>query len=428
VIEQADLMNDDRSHLERPRIIIVGGSLGGLFAANMLHRLGCAVTVCERVGEALAGRGAGLATHAELFTALEQAGVAREATLGVDIPGRVTVARDGRVIARHDFPQVQTSWGRLYHLLSAALPSGSYRTGRELIGLKQDRNTVSAQFADGSRMEADLLIGADGLRSTVRRLLAPEIAPAYAGYVAWRGLVKEAALSPYSRETIFGYLAFCMPPGEQMLGYPVPGANDTIEPGSRFCNFVWYRPAPPDVLRALLTDDEGRHHPDGIPPHLISRHSVAAMRADAERSLSPQFIEVVRLTEQPFFQPIVDLISPRIIFGRVALLGDAAFVARPHCGMGVTKAGADAMALTRALSAHPTNPERALALYERERARFGRFIVEHARRLGMGLQPARYTAEEERLAAIYSEPANVMRDVSVSPPVPWANEAAPSSL
>jgi len=78
---------------------------------------------------------------------------------------------------------------------------------------------------------------------------------------------------------------------------------------------------------------------------LIARSTVAAMRADAARVLASQFNEMVGLCEQPFLQPIYDLEVPRMAFGRVALVGDAAFVARPHVGAGVAKAAEDALAI-----------------------------------------------------------------------------------
>ena len=103
----------------------------------------------------------------------------------------------------------------------------------------------------------------------------------------------------------------------------------------------------------LLTDVDGRTHDGGIPPQRIRADVARAMRRAAEQVLAPQFAEVIRCTTQPFFQPIYDLCSPRLAFGHVALLGDAAFVARPHCGMGVTKAAGDALALVQALDAEP---------------------------------------------------------------------------
>ncbi|MEI9803168.1 MAG: hypothetical protein WDN48_00340 [Pseudolabrys sp.] len=79
----------------------------------------------------------------------------------------------------------------------------------------------------------------------------------------------------------------------------------------------------------VLTDDSGKTHAISIPPPLISRAAIAEMRADAERLLAPQFRQIVKLIEEPILQPIYDLESPRMAFGRVAIVGDAAFVARP---------------------------------------------------------------------------------------------------
>ncbi len=402
------------------RVLIVGGSLGGLFTANILHRIGCEVRLCERVPGTLAGRGAGIATHPELFEALRRSGVTSDLEVGVHVPGRIALGRDGGVIGRYDFPQVLTAWGRLQTLLTEALPAGCYLAGKELKTIEQERGVVHAGFGDGTRLSAELLVGADGLRSTTRGLLAPKPAPAYAGYAAWRGLVEEAELSRPTREAIFNHLAFCLIPGEQMLGYPVAGADDSLAIGARRYNFVWYRPAEDStVLRRLLTDDSGRHHPEGIPPHLVSRRAITDMRADAERLLAPQFAEVTRLATQPFLQPIMDFCAERLAFGRVALLGDAAFVARPHVGMGVTKAGGDAMALADALKAHPGDLPRALAAYESARLRVGRFIVEHGRNLGAPLTPVHHSDAERALAKTNATPDFVMRTAAVAPALPF---------
>ncbi len=402
------------------RALIIGGSLGGLFAANILHRIGCEVRVCERAPGTLAGRGAGIATHPELFEALRRSGVTSALEVGVHVPGRITVGRDGAVIGRHDFPQILTAWGRLQNLLTEALPAGCYEGAKELKSIDQDAREVRAGFADGTQYSAELLIGADGWRSTTRALLAPHLVPRYAGYAAWRALVDEAQLSGHTRETIFDYLAFCLNPGEQALAYPVAGANDSLTIGERRLNFVWYRPAEEDTaLRRLLTDEQGHYHADGIPPHLVSRAVIAEMRADATRLLAPQFIEVTRLAPQPFLQPIMEFSADRMAFGRVALLGDAAFVARPHVGMGVTKAGGDAMALADALIAHPQDLSAALANYEAARLRVGKLIVEHARFLGAPLSPTPPNEVERALARTNGTPEFVMRTAAIAPTLPW---------
>src|SRR5260370_41590236 len=122
----------------------------------------------------------------------------------------------------------------------------------------------------------------------------------------------------------------------------------------------------------MLTDIDGVRHELSIPPTKIRAEIFAAMRRDAERLLAPQFAEVVRLTSQPFIQAILDLETPRMALGsRTVILGDAAFVARPHVGMGVTKAAADAAALAYALRAQPAELSAALAKFESIRLPFG---------------------------------------------------------
>ena len=91
----------------------------------------------------------------------------------------------------------------------------------------------------------------------------------------------------------------------------------------------------------MCTDAAGTHHAAGIPPPLIRADVIARVKADAELLLPPQIAEIFGRTT-PFFQPIFDLESPRLVFGRVVLSGDAAFVARPHVGAGATKAALDA--------------------------------------------------------------------------------------
>jgi 2-polyprenyl-6-methoxyphenol hydroxylase-like FAD-dependent oxidoreductase len=266
-----------------------------------------------------------------------------------------------------------------------------------LAGIEQDAEGVTVRLADGSGLRADLLVAADGLRSTVRRTFLPDAKLVYAGYVGWRGLAEESAFSATTHAALFGRFAFCLPDGEHILGYPVPGENDELAPGRRRYNFVWYRPADE---RALLTDAAGRVHEEGIAPQAIRPEVIATMRADADARLCPQFAEAIRVTALPLVQPIYDLLSPRIAFGRVALLGDAASVARPHVAMGAIKAGQDAMALAEALASEPV--EAALARYDAVRRPAAKAMIAESRRLGAYL--------EGRLGKIERDPATLMRE------------------
>lgn len=402
-----------------PRAIVIGGSLGGLAAADLLHRAGWDVHVYERVAEELEGRGAGLATHPELLEVLQSAGVSIDDSIGVSVQERVTLASDGSVAGRRSHPQVFTAWSRLYFALRQALPADRYHNGMQMIGFSQDETSVTANFPNGDSVTADLMIAADGVRSTVRGTLLENIKPVYAGYVAWRGMVEEAALSDRARAEAFPYFAFGLPPHEQFIAYPVAGRDNSTAMGWRRFNFVWYRPADEHTtLRDMQTDASGKVWPDGIPPPLVRPEIIEGARQAARQVLAPQFAEVVSKTENLFFQPIFDLESPRMAFGRIALLGDAAFVARPHCGMGVTKAGADARVLLECLTKRPTDIPEALREYERQRVEFGSFIVAHARALGAYMQAQLCTPEEQAMAEKYRTVDAVMRETAVPPTRP----------
>jgi 2-polyprenyl-6-methoxyphenol hydroxylase-like FAD-dependent oxidoreductase len=329
------------------RICIVGGSLGGLLLANLLHRAGHEVRVLEKSKESLDGRGAGIVTHPNLLATLSAAGVAVDASLGVAVVRRVVLAQDGSVETEAAVPQLLTSWGRLYQLLLAALPAQVYLTGRQVHSVSHDADSTTAVCSNGERFEADLLIASDGIRSVVRGLFLPEAQPIYAGYVAWRGVVDEASLSSHTLDTIFDCFGFGLPPGEQLIGYPVAGQGNRTARGERRYNFVWYRPADAARLADLMTDKQGRHHALGIPPQLIQAQHVAQMRADAQALFAPQFAEMIAKTTQPFLQAIYDCTSERLS-KRATCLRKCTTERRPtHRGAGPKTGRSHAIATTQ---------------------------------------------------------------------------------
>src|SRR5262245_37434813 len=372
------------------RALIIGGSLGGLIAAHLLRAAGWDAVVFERNAEDLLSRGAGIGTHPHLIDVLRRAGIAFDDSMGVPVATALALDRDGKVALRQETVRMMSGWARLYRSLRAPLPADRYVLGHALERVEQDDAGVTAMFAGGARARGDLLVGADGIRSTVRAQYLPHAQPVYAGYVAWRAMVAAGDNPESIRAEIFECYAFCLPEGEQCLGYPVPGGdNDTANytanytaMGRRAYNIVWYRPTDPaTTLADLCTDAAGRCHGMTIPPPLIRPDVIASIKATARARVAPQIAEIFARAE-PFFQPIFDLESPAIAFGRVALLGDAAFVARPHVGAGVTKAALDAASLADAMIAHGDDLGAALARYERAQDWFGRGLVALGREEG----------------------------------------------
>jgi 2-polyprenyl-6-methoxyphenol hydroxylase-like FAD-dependent oxidoreductase len=362
------------------RAIVIGGSLGGLFAGCMLLRSGWNVIVVERSEGRLAGRGAGLGVHPPMIEGLLQAGAHVDGSIGIAVKGRAVLARDGSIAAEIAMPQFCTSWARLYSLLSDAYPEERVRRGVALTRFEQDSEGVTAYLSDGTSLRGDVLVGADGVRSMVRRQMLPGVELDYAGYIGWRGMVDETTLSAATHAALFHRFAWGLIPGEHILGYPVPGLDDDMTPGRRRYSFVWYRRVAEPLLRDMQTDATGHYHADGIPPRLIRPELLEALRCDAYKLLCPAWAEVVRKADQPLFQAVGDLESPSMAVGRVALLGDAAFVARPHVARGAIKAGHDAMALTAALAEAPVID--ALQRYDSLRRPASLLLVEESRRLG----------------------------------------------
>ena len=377
-----------------PRAVVIGGSLGGLFAAHMLHHIGWDVAVFERTAGDLAGRGSGLGTSDAMLAAMRRVGIPFDASIGIAVRSRIALAGNGDIICERPTEGLTTGWDRLYRTVRDALPPELYRAGMELTRFEQDDSGVTAVFTDGSRATGDLLIGADGIHSTVRRQLLPQLTPTYAGYVAWRGWATEDDLPPDLGGLLFHHFVFGFPEGELALCVPMA---DTDEPQARHrAQFTWFRPIDEQTgLPRLCTDAEGRCHGTSIPPPLIRRGLIDALRVEARRTLAPQIATLVERSRQPVLQPIYDLESPRLTFGRVVLLGDAGFLARPDAGGGVTKAALDAQYLADAIVNANGDLDRALADYDQNRSRFGAWLVARGRYLGAYLS-AQHKPPEQR--------------------------------
>jgi 2-polyprenyl-6-methoxyphenol hydroxylase-like FAD-dependent oxidoreductase len=364
----------------RGRAIIIGASLAGLFAATLLRTAGWQTEVFERSDVELIGRGAGITTQPDLLQSLRRSG-AELNDLGVVVRERIALDARGDVIDRLPYEQIVTSWDRLHQIMRATIPNGTHHLGCNLTAVEQGPGSVTAVFEDGRRETGDLLVGADGYRSTVRNLLASEIQPTYAGYVIWRGLAEEADIPREAHAAVFEKFAFFLPPNNKNLVYPIAGSDNDLRPGHRRSNWVWYRPVADADLDDMLTDSDGVRYNVSIPPPKVRDDLIARLREEARGFLPPPMRDILICIPKPWFTPIYDVLANRMVYGRVVLIGDAAATARPHIGMGIAKAGTDAEGLADSLSRNVDTLE-ALAQFERERLPIAARAVQRGRDLG----------------------------------------------
>jgi 2,6-dihydroxypyridine 3-monooxygenase len=370
----------------RFRIGIVGGSLGGLNAACLLADAGHDVTVFERSSRQLEERGAGIGFLRASYRYPVERG-------GVDLAD-ISVATDHiRYLARDDSVSVDlnhrylfSSWNTLYrHMLACFQRNGGadrYCLGHDLVDFDTDNDRASARFGNGARFDGDLLVAADGIGSLVRSRLLPSAAPRYAGYVAWRGMVAESDLAPAVVERLGNAITYHVSANSHILVYPIPDLEGRVEPGRRLINFVWYRNyLDGGDLADLLTDTDGRVRELSVPPGSVSARHVNEMKATARARLPATINSVIEATELPFVQVIYDIAIDRMAFGRVCLIGDAAFAVRPHAAAGTAKAADDAWALAEELEL-VDGDKPVLDAWETGRLELGRNLLARTRRIG----------------------------------------------
>src|SRR4029079_450604 len=132
------------------KAIIIGGSVGGLFAAHCLRSIGWDVDVYERVTGDLAARGAGLGTHRDLFDIMRRVGITVDDRTGVEVNSRVCLTRSGEIMQEIPFHEFKSSWAAIWRALRVSLPDRHYHQGMAFTGLETNGNGVIATFSDGT--------------------------------------------------------------------------------------------------------------------------------------------------------------------------------------------------------------------------------------------------------------------------------------
>jgi 2-polyprenyl-6-methoxyphenol hydroxylase-like FAD-dependent oxidoreductase len=344
------------------RVVIVGGSLVGLATAIALAHRGASVTVLERTASAGYEGGGGLGVDVNLLA---------EVTGLADSPP-VCRGRD----------RDTTAWPLLAGWLeeqARAVPGVGLVRGAEVIEV----GDAWARTRAGARYDGDIVIGADGARSTVRRWIAPDHADAtYAGFLLWRAMVAESGLpagvpllagDEPSREHYSGPY--------RLVTYLVPGADGSSVRGRRRLNLVWYDPARTELLTAhgLLegTSVYGSLTADEVPGSL--REELSAISAQRWPTPWSEALEQALSRSLVFATPVVQYRPARLVRRRVAIAGDAAHAASPMVGGGFRQGLYDAAALASVLEhARGRGPAEMLELYEAQRLGPARAHVEHS--------------------------------------------------
>ncbi len=370
------------------RVAVAGGSYAGLCAALAFRCVGANVDVFERSADP-SRVGGGIVVQPDFADYLEAFGYARPESVAIPTVGRRFLRRDGSVAHTAPDSTFFTAWDTVLDALRRSFGENNIRSGIGIDSLDTSEQGVSVRLSDGSRDHYDLLIGADGIGSAVRRRLLPDIAPEYAGYVGYRGLIPESQLSDNQLALFVDHFVVFDYPRSHILCYLIPGANGQREPGERRLNWVWYVNETADGLPGVLTDARGQLHRASLGPGEMGGTGVEQLRARAQTELPPAIAESVLMTDDPFVQAIFDLAVPRMVHGRAVLIGDAAFLVRPHTAAGASKAAADAVSLAHVLAQGTGRLGSALPAWQDERMAATQRLIQHgkmiAKRGGLGV-------------------------------------------
>ena len=373
------------------RAIVIGGSLGGLTAALVLRDQGWDVDVLERSPNPLEGRGTGIVVHPTTVRYLVERTGKSIGNIGLPAHRLQYLDTDGSIADEQPCAYRFASYFELYRGLLDAFGTERYHLSNELAHLDDHGDAATLSLTDGQVVAADLVVCADGIRSTGRRIMLPDAQPRYAGYVAWRGTIDIDELGGRTACTLQDAFTYRILPRGHLLTYPIPGPD-----GSVLFNWLWYQNiAPGNRLSDLLIDRNGFPGELTVPPGAVQTRHIEQLHSAADTDLPAPLAEVVQRTAQPFIQVIVDVDVRRMAFGRCCLVGDAAVVLRPHIGVGTAKAADDAWQLgTALLGASARYIPTRLRAWETQQLPVARRALHRARAAGRSLQDGTWRVGE----------------------------------
>lgn len=374
--------------MSMPKVAVVGGSIAGLTAANVLRDAGCDVDVYERSDTLLSGFGTGIVVQPELVRyLLERTPTTLE---DISVPShqmRYFDAASGRSAGQVEAEWRFTAYNAVYQKLLEAFGTQRYHLGKELARVTPGTDSSSATFADGTEVSADLIVCADGGGSVARsQLLARK--PDYSGYVTWRGMVDRRDVSAETWNFFQDAFTYGLLPDGHIIAYPISQVSSEGEVlGDIRLNFQWYWNVEAGAaLDELMTANDGGRRPVSVHFPALRASSLEEFRGRAMRRLAPVFRDLITGAPQPFVTIVADADVPQMAFDRVVLIGDAAFTPRPHAAAGAAKAAADAWRLADRLVEAKGDVQEALAAWEPERLAVGEAYLTKVRAMAAVLQ------------------------------------------
>jgi 2,6-dihydroxypyridine 3-monooxygenase len=231
----------------------------------------------------------------------------------ISVPARYLryLGRNGAAVDEQPKSYLFSSYNALYRGLLGCLGNDQYHLGAAVEGFEGDAEGVTVKIAGNRTERCDMLVCADGIRSTARRLLLPHVSLEYAGYVAWRGTAEEGQLKPATYGALSEAISYHVMPDGHALAYPIPMVDRSPGPERPHMNWLWYRNvAQGPELDDLMTDKDGERRVVSLPPGVVQKRHIDRLREDAASVLPPPFAEMVLATAEPYVQAIVDVEVP----------------------------------------------------------------------------------------------------------------------
>jgi 2-polyprenyl-6-methoxyphenol hydroxylase-like FAD-dependent oxidoreductase len=340
-------------------VAIVGGSLAGCSAAILLTRAGHDVHVFERSRGGLVGRGGGIATPGPLLASMVHAGVVDTTFPHLKATATPFVIRtadepvEGRITWELPLDVAVFHWSALWRALRRRVPEERYHQGAAVTGVAvPSPERVSLNLDDGSAVDADLVLWADGYQSLGRRLAFPEVRLSYRGYMLWRGVLPEAALSEADPlGSTLPRVFYPTMPGH-LVAYFVPGAEGSARRGDRLVNWAAFIPLADDEMDVFMVDRSGAPRVGTIPPGELRREEEERLKHLVANELPDRYADIVRRSPLTYVQLIYTVRMPGYHCGRMGFIGDAGSVAQPFTGSGVFKGYTNVTGLLDALGRH----------------------------------------------------------------------------